>query len=189
MPVKLMGPTSTRIAANLKRLRQQQGLGLRELSRRLAELGQPVADTGLIRTEQGDRAVTADEVVALAAVLGCSPNLLMLPGPMTPMTSLAHQELLTPKASESLGRMWAWATGEQPLEPGTGHDMAEFAMLNRPHRFQLSLAGPGMEFDAEMRSLIHRALTAGLSPWQLRTMLEQSMTAAINSDKVFDGPR
>ena len=185
-----MGPTSTRIAANLKRIRQRSGTGLRELSRRLADVGQPIADSGLVRTEGGERTVSADELVALAAVLDVSPNLLLLPGPMTPMTALGHQELLTPKSSESLGRMWAWAVGEQPLTPGNGHAMAEYCMENRPHRFQLSIpsAGPGLEYDGEMRSLIFRALTDGMTPWQLRTMLEQSMTLAINSDRVFDGP-
>jgi transcriptional regulator with XRE-family HTH domain len=182
---KVVGPTTKRVAANMKRIRQRRGLSLRELSRQLAGMGQPILDTGLIRVESGERPLNADELVAVAAVLDVSPNLLLLPGPMTPMTSLSHTEPLTPDMKESLGRMWAWATGEQPLAPGTGHDTAEFVMENRPHRFQLSLDGPGLEFAGEMRSLIYRALTAGVTPWQLRTMLEQSMTAAINTEKVF----
>jgi len=181
------GPTSQRLIDNLRRWRKRRDVSTYGLADRLKEIDWPIQQSGLTRIERAERRVDVDDLIALAVALDVSPNALLLPGPLTPMTALGHQEPLTPTVMESLGRMWAWATGEQPLTPGTGHDTAEFIMDNRPHRFQLSAAPDSAVWnaDSDMRALIYRALSAGVAPWQLRTMFEQSMTATMNTPKVF----
>jgi transcriptional regulator with XRE-family HTH domain len=57
------GLVSARVAANVKRIRKSRGMSTYELARRLT----------------GQRQVDADDVVALAVALNCSPVALLLP--------------------------------------------------------------------------------------------------------------
>ena len=74
-------------------------------------------------------------------------------------------------------------------EPGDGFATAEFVKENRPHRFQLGAQpdSPVWQTWNDMQALIYRALSAGVSPPQLRTMFEQAMTTSISTPRVFDG--
>lgn len=107
------GPTSTRTAENLRRIRQEQGLSYAELARRLAGIGHPILDTGLLKIEKGDRRVDVDDLMALAIALGTTPNRLILPpGEPEHATERYH---VTSAITGTPPLLWAWATGEVPL--------------------------------------------------------------------------
>ena len=73
------GPTAATVAANVKRLREQQNLGLRALAQRLADVGRPLTHTALDKIERGTRRVDVDDLMALAAALDVSPATLLMP--------------------------------------------------------------------------------------------------------------
>lgn len=75
-----LGPTGLTVAANIKRLREEQRLTYVELSHTLSELGRPIPTLGLSRIESGQRRVDADDLMALASALGAAPNILLMPG-------------------------------------------------------------------------------------------------------------
>ena len=118
---KEAGPAARLIAANLRRVRQERGLGYAELARRLRAIGHPVADTALLKTEKGDRKATVDDLVALAVALGTTPNRLLLPG----LDDDPLEGEPAPWGKETPLSLWAWATGELPL----GHQLVA---LRRP---------------------------------------------------------
>ncbi len=101
------GPTSERVAANVKRLRDEQRLTLDQLSKRLGEVGRPILASGLSKIEQGDRRVDVDDLVALALALEVTPNALLMPGHAD-----ETQTALTEEVVVSARRSWRWAAGE-----------------------------------------------------------------------------
>lgn len=122
-----------------------------ELSRRLAELGQPIQDSGITKIESGTRRVDVDDLVALAVALEVTPNALLLPGTDSPGS--ASRYMVTPvNMEEAPSTIWAWATGETPLGAQPFH-LAEgppdveclnreliFVAQNRPHHFEPATA-------------------------------------------------
>lgn len=188
---KNAGPTSRRAAANLKRIRQRKGLTAAEVARRAVVYGSPILDTAITKTETGSRRMDIDDLMVLAAVLDVSPNELLLPETLAPMVTLSAKVELTPGMFDSLGRVWAWATGEQPLNPGSWHDQAEFALHSRPHRFVLSAPqdAPSWQAVPRMVQVVTDLLSSGVSPWDVRTAFEQAMVGALNSmDAVREPP-
>lgn len=186
MPAKVIGPTTQRVAANLKRLRQRAGLSLREVSRRLDVAGQPILDTSLIRAEQASRPLTADEVVAIAAILDIAPATLLMPAAEAPMVPWDATAELTPGLAVPLHKVWAWATGELPLSGGLPRDVADFMLTNKPHRFQLDM-GPAerasvvFAMQGKMRDVMALALRNGVDVADIRTMFEQNLALLLNS--------
>jgi len=75
-----LGPTTRRVATDVKRLRELHGLSFAELERRLAEAGRPIPSLGLRNIEAGKRRIDVDELVALAEVLECGPVTLLIGG-------------------------------------------------------------------------------------------------------------
>lgn len=77
------GPAAERIGQHLKRLRKKAGISQTEAGRRIAEQrGVPAWSRQAINAaERGDRAWTADDVVALAATFGVVPGSLFEPIP------------------------------------------------------------------------------------------------------------
>lgn len=72
--------TGRAVAANVKRLREEQNLGYAELSRRLDEQAdRDIPPLGLRRIESHERRVDADDLVALAVALSVSPLTLLMP--------------------------------------------------------------------------------------------------------------
>ena len=71
------GETGHLVAANLRRLREEQHLSLHDLSVRLAALGRPILPSGLSKIEQGTRRVDVDDLVALADALRTVPSRLL----------------------------------------------------------------------------------------------------------------
>lgn len=137
---KEAGPSSQRVAANLRHIRRERELTTAALSRRLAELGHPIADTGITKIEKGDRRVDVDDLVALAVALDATPNRLLLPEMDAGHPSAKFD--LTPRGTQQrLDDAWAWASGERQLSraPGPARDGwlpplgAETIERARPH--------------------------------------------------------
>ena len=75
---KEYGAASQRVARNVRRIRQHRDMTAAALSARLAEIGHPIVDTGILKIEHGDRRVDVDDLMALAEALGVEPAALLL---------------------------------------------------------------------------------------------------------------
>lgn len=71
------GAVGFRVAAELRRLRQQQRLTLKEVSDRLSAIGRPKLPSSVSRVEEGLLRVDVDDLVAFALALGTTPNHLL----------------------------------------------------------------------------------------------------------------
>lgn len=123
------------MAANLALLRRRRGLSSYDVADHLARIGHVIAQSGVARIECGQRAVSVDDLVALAVVLGCSPNRLLFPVDPGP------DEAVAASVRADGADLWAWACGERPLRlegsPAPSRiDAAVFAIENRPHHAQ-----------------------------------------------------
>jgi transcriptional regulator with XRE-family HTH domain len=103
------------VAANLRRIRRDHELTTAMLSRRLSEIGHPIADTGITKIEKGQRRVDVDDLVALAVALGVTPNTLLLPEVDVPAAWDRRHEVTGGAAQARAEEIWAWALGERPL--------------------------------------------------------------------------
>ncbi|MEX5637403.1 helix-turn-helix domain-containing protein [Parafrankia sp. FMc2] len=66
----------------MTQLRKARRLTLVQLSERLTGLGRPILPTGLSKIEHGERGLSVDDLVALAAALDISPEQLIGPAPI-----------------------------------------------------------------------------------------------------------
>lgn len=111
-----VGPTGKTVADNLARLRKVRGFSTRQLATELERKGRSVSASGITRMEKGDRVVTADDLVALAAVFGVSPVSLLLP-----LTSTAETPVeITGGGTVDALRAWEWGIGRLPLKVADG---------------------------------------------------------------------
>ncbi|MFI2227080.1 MULTISPECIES: helix-turn-helix domain-containing protein [Streptomyces] len=132
------GPTGQVVAANLARLRKARGLTTRQLSALLEQSGRPIPASGITRMEKKERQVTADDLAALAVVLGVSPSALLLPVDVE-----LHDEVrITGSTPVTAYDAWQWADGKGPLttlgrgvESGRAYMRAlmEYRLYGRPH--------------------------------------------------------
>ena len=104
------GPTGETVRHNVKRLREEQHLSYAEVSRRLDEVERPIATLGLSRIEAGERRVDADDLMALAVVLGVTPATLLLPDHDDDV-----EEEATATGPATAAALWAWAERWDPL--------------------------------------------------------------------------
>lgn len=74
-----IGAVGRNVIANIEQLRHFRGLSFRGLSERLGAIGRPILPSALHMVSQGKRRVDADDLVALAQVLGVSPADLLSP--------------------------------------------------------------------------------------------------------------
>lgn len=104
------GPSSKHVAANLRVLRKNLGIDLRELSRRMGKLKRPISPSGISRIENEERRVDADDLFALSLALEAKPSEVLVPNPETE----------TPTAVPDI-YLWeevrAWIGGETQLSP------------------------------------------------------------------------
>ena len=130
------GPTADTVAANVKRLREQQNLGLRALAQRLATTGRPLTHTALDKIERGTRRVDVDDLTALAAALDVSPATLLMPDvPVVPgVPKLAYRpewdapvDVTGLPESISAHYLWMWLTAQTPPRPA--YDDADLARV------------------------------------------------------------
>ncbi|GKQ35171.1 helix-turn-helix domain-containing protein [Streptomyces sp. A012304] len=74
-----LGPAGHNVRRTVRRLREDRRWSYVELSERLAKEGRSIPVLGLSRLERGERRVDVDDLMALAAVFGLSPEQLMEP--------------------------------------------------------------------------------------------------------------
>jgi transcriptional regulator with XRE-family HTH domain len=205
-PKRAVAATSERAAANLRRLRKRRGLSTYDLADRLKDLGWPIQQSGLTRIERGERRVDADDLVALAAALECSPNLLLMPAETeAPGDGEAPRSVPVFGGSGPVADardLWAWAVGERPLvlrdpahpaeplsEP-TGQEVAMFQVENQPHHFgkdQAASWGMFAQYDT-LRQLIREALASGMSPDQvIEVFIRMTQLTATEGEPSGDG--
>jgi transcriptional regulator with XRE-family HTH domain len=72
-----LGPVGHAVKAHIRRIRDRNGMTLREVSDRLARYGRPILPSGLAKIEKGDRRVDVDDLVAIARALGVNPERLL----------------------------------------------------------------------------------------------------------------
>ncbi len=130
-----LGPTGRRVCRNLKSLRGR--VPVRELSKQLKELGRPILPSGITKIETGERRVDVDDLMALALVLGVTPNRLLLEPGVEGSMSLTNEVEVTGSQG------WHWATGSLPLptpvgslvenEPLSSEVVRAFHAQNRPN--------------------------------------------------------
>lgn len=92
-------PYAAMVAENVRVLRKERGLGLADLSARLAELGRPLSLKVLSKMELGDRGIDVDDLVALAGALDVTPERLLMP-----------PRLATERRVAELAEQWAAQT-------------------------------------------------------------------------------
>ena len=73
------GHTNEHVAANLRRIRQSNGVDLRELSARIKETGRVISPSALSKIENGDRRVDVDDLTVFAYALETTPAALLAP--------------------------------------------------------------------------------------------------------------
>jgi len=190
-----MGPPGRRVAANLRRIRREHSTTTAALSQRLAAIGHPIADTGITKTEKGDRRVDADDLVALALALGVTPNTLLMPH--VEYLTDPGEDLLTPVVGGTAEQMWQWAQGEQPIGIsvegarswlGDGkYPQLEFSIRNRPYLTALRPSAPDLAprqagDDQPLRAVaaaVTAALAKGISTPAVRRVVELSMALPV----------
>ncbi|HEY9316117.1 helix-turn-helix transcriptional regulator [Williamsia sp.] len=130
-----LGPTGIAVSANIKRLREAQRITFAELSRRLTEIGRPIATLGLSRIETGDRRVDVDDLMALAVALDVAPGRLLSPEGFR--IELTHEFEVTGMKPVTAERLWQFVEGYwSPNGTGLG-----FVFRSRPG------LGRGLSFD------------------------------------------
>ncbi|MDX2515458.1 helix-turn-helix transcriptional regulator [Streptomyces stelliscabiei] len=125
------GPTGKTVAENLTKFRKIRGYSTRQLSAALDRVGRSVSPSGISRMEKADRHVTADELMALAAVLNVSPSALLLPLEDSPDKTVEITGVGTTPADVA----WDWLDGNRPLRI-SGQDIGaarlEHELYSRP---------------------------------------------------------
>lgn len=125
-----IGPTSETVAENVQRLRTEQNLTYTQLSERLeTRAGWTITATAVRRIEEGERRVSVDDLMALAAALGVSPAALLMPHHSSPGARAVATGTFTQNASN----IWNWITARNPLKGEAGQkQLFEFWMLSWP---------------------------------------------------------
>ncbi len=118
------------VARRLRAVRKSKAWSQQDLARRLAELGAPTDRATLARTEAGDRGVSLDDTIMLAAALDVSPLALVLPDNEDTPVAVAPRY---PYRAEYFRR---WFCGLAPLpafaDVGAGGDMTEEEFDKQP---------------------------------------------------------
>ncbi|MEV0492361.1 helix-turn-helix domain-containing protein [Streptomyces atratus] len=113
-----LGPTGKRVAENLADIRKARGMTMPALREEMAKLGRPLPATAVIKTEQKERRVDVDDLVAFALALNVSPLTLLLPREWddSPVD-------LAPDFALKTRTAWRWAEGRSPANDwGTSPD-------------------------------------------------------------------
>ena len=105
-----VGPAGEVLAANIRRVRNDQRLGYAELSRLLTDIGRPIPELGLRRIEIGERRVDFDDLLAICLVLEIAPVDLLVPDNMADQS---YQ--VTPLVTATADNVREWIRGESLL--------------------------------------------------------------------------
>jgi 8-oxo-dGTP pyrophosphatase MutT (NUDIX family)/transcriptional regulator with XRE-family HTH domain len=178
------GAVGKRVAQNLAALRIARGLSQPQLAERLARYGRPIAAAVLSKTEQLDRRVDVDDLVALAIALGVTPNRLLLTGRITPDIADEAVELTSVVRMPVLD-VWQWASGDAPLAD-SDVDVNEFRRENRPHDraepVDLRELRRYPELARQAALLIREARRAGVPDAVVHNLVDLAALTAINMD-------
>ena len=156
------GPIGAAVAANIERLRESQNLSYAELSRRLDELGRPIAPLGLTRIRDLQRRVDVDDLVALALALGVSPTTLLLPhsDASTEARAAGRKAPVTDGGEQyPLSQIWRWFIAESPIDIPPSYSsppprpVLQFQLRARPD--DGITQGYSIPMDAESAKRIH----------------------------------
>ena len=123
------GVQGATVAANVKRLMEEQNLNSSSLARKIAEIEQPteladgttvkpakLADLAIRRIVAGERKVDVDDLVLLAYVLGVAPVTLL-----QPHTDSGNEPVPTPMGEVPAVGVWEWMIGHRrPEDIGYG---------------------------------------------------------------------
>lgn len=129
-PMTVRVPIGARVAENIARSRQARGLSQSDLVAKLREIGLNFAVSGISKIEKGQRKMDPDDLVGFAIALDTTPNALLFG---TPFYLGPEPLALTELRSWPANKVWSWATGDYPLEGGTGKAIYGFQQTSRPH--------------------------------------------------------
>lgn len=115
-----VGPAGRNLIANVEYLRQVRGLSYRKLSAELGRVGRPIFPLGLSRMAHELRRTDVDDLVALAEVLGVTPDVLLSP-PETVKAGPAEVPAAVREARNLTARI------EQLLDASGNPEAREFA--------------------------------------------------------------
>lgn len=124
-----LGPTGSRLAENLKAIRERMPLTTEQLAERVTDLGRPMRANTITKIEKGQRRVDIDDAVALAVALRVNLSTLTLPYTTKGMVQLT--EGTTVPAADA----WDWSDGRRPLHVPEGDDgsaLVDFQRHARP---------------------------------------------------------
>lgn len=114
-----LGPTGEAVRANIRQIRDAQGISGPELSERMGRFGRPIPPLGIHRIESGQRRVDVDDLVVLAIALNVSPASLLMPD-----LSTADKGDLVPVSGFpkpiTASAVWRWLMALAPIVRGTG---------------------------------------------------------------------
>ncbi len=143
-----LGPTGNAVADNVARFRKGQGLTLRQVADRMAEVGRPITHTAVSDIENRARRVDSDDLVALALVLGVAPSSLLMPHTTPSATGSATQVEVTGAGERSARDVWDWLRTDAALDPAL--DPREFRFRAVP-AWADELAALGMDARGKER--------------------------------------
>lgn len=124
-----LGPTGSRLAENVKAIRERLPLTTEQLAERVTGLGRPMRANTITKIEKGQRRVDIDDALALAVAL--QVNLSTLTLPYTTSGSAQLTETTAVPAADA----WDWADGKRPLYVPEGDDgsaLVDFQRHARP---------------------------------------------------------
>jgi transcriptional regulator with XRE-family HTH domain len=124
-----LGPTGSRLAENVKAIRERLPLTTEQLAQRITGLGRPMRANTITKIEKGQRRVDIDDAVALAVALEVNLTTLVLP--YTTKGTVQLTETTTVDAADA----WNWADGRRPLRVPEGDDgsaLVDFQRHARP---------------------------------------------------------
>lgn len=98
------------IASRVEAVRERRGYSLRELSRRLDEVGHSMDATALMRLERGERRITIDDLLAVALALDVPPVALFVPIDTGEAVRVTADMTMDPL------QLLLWVSGEGPPE-------------------------------------------------------------------------
>lgn len=154
-----LGPTGVIAASRVQELREAKGWSYNELSRKLEELGRSIPPLGLRRIESHDRRIDADDLTALAIVLGVSPVSLLLP-------LRSHGEIeVTGGGSVPAERAWSWARANRPLHDQPDDDSDGIAYADFIENARPALLIEFLDTPESRRRLAARV--EGLPDWEI----------------------
>lgn len=110
-----LGPSGTRVAENIKQVRESLPLTTEQLAERVTAYGRPMRANTITKIEKMQRRVDVDDLVALALALRVSVNALLLPTGGDGSDTVGLTEEVSLRAADA----WLWADGDKP------HDKAE----------------------------------------------------------------